>query len=138
MTTFNQILELDDDDTHEFSKEMVWAFFAQAETTFEEMDTALAEKDLTKLSHLGHFLKGSASALGIHKVQATCEKMQHYGELRDEEVHEDITAKDALERIKVLIVDGKAEYEEAERWLKKFYNVEGAEENEKKEEEKKP
>jgi hypothetical protein len=41
MDTFGQILELDEDDTHDFSKEMVDAFFSQASTTFEDMDKAL-------------------------------------------------------------------------------------------------
>lgn len=40
---------------------------------------------LAELSSLGHFLKGSSAALGIIKVQASCEKMQHYGNKRDEE-----------------------------------------------------
>jgi len=38
---FRQILELDEDDTHEFSREMTFAFFSQAETTFNDMDLAL-------------------------------------------------------------------------------------------------
>jgi len=40
--TFNQILEMDDDeDDREFSKEIVYGFFEQAEATFEKMDDAL-------------------------------------------------------------------------------------------------
>lgn len=41
MTIFNQILELDEDETHDFSKGMTTAYFAQAEQTFEDMDNAL-------------------------------------------------------------------------------------------------
>lgn len=42
MDTFNQILELDEDeDTRDFSQPMVWAYFEQAETTFENMKTSL-------------------------------------------------------------------------------------------------
>ena len=39
--TFNQILDLDEDDSHDFSKGMAWAFFTQAESTFQDMDLAL-------------------------------------------------------------------------------------------------
>ena len=39
--TFNQILELDEDDTFDFSTEMVIQYFQQATTTFEEMQSAL-------------------------------------------------------------------------------------------------
>lgn len=47
MDTFNQILELDeDDDTHDFSQPMVWAYFEQAEKTFEDMKSALSVTSL--------------------------------------------------------------------------------------------
>ncbi|KAJ7644321.1 histidine-phosphotransfer domain HPT domain-containing protein [Roridomyces roridus] len=118
---FNQILELDDGDTYDFSKEMVEAYFSQAPTTFESMNEALTEKDHTKLSELGHFLKGSSAALGISKVQSACEKIQHYGELRDEEAKKDITPDDALSRIELLITEANTEYALAEKWLRKYY-----------------
>lgn len=41
METFEQILELDDGDSREFSHEMVKAYFVQAQSTFEEMEAAL-------------------------------------------------------------------------------------------------
>jgi len=48
MDIFNQILELDDEDedggdSHEFSRTMIFAYFAQATKTFKEMDQALCE-----------------------------------------------------------------------------------------------
>ncbi|KAJ6557248.1 histidine-phosphotransfer domain, HPT domain-containing protein [Mycena vulgaris] len=121
MDIFGQILELDDEDTHDFSKEMVVAYFSQASTTFDDMDKALADKKLPELSALGHFLKGSSAALGISKVQAACEKMQHYGELRDEDAGTDLQPAAALAKIDALLVVVKAEYADAEKWLKKWY-----------------
>ncbi|KAJ7164677.1 histidine-phosphotransfer domain HPT domain-containing protein [Mycena crocata] len=118
---FEQILELDEEDTHDFSKEMVTAYFSQAGSTFDKMDTAFAAKDLPELSALGHFLKGSSAALGISKVQATCEKMQHYGELRDEDADKDLAADEALALIDTLLGDVKQEYADAERWLRQWY-----------------
>lgn len=41
METFRQILDLDEDDTHEFSAGMAWAYFDQAASTFREMTDAL-------------------------------------------------------------------------------------------------
>ncbi|CAG8796610.1 18767_t:CDS:2, partial [Dentiscutata erythropus] len=38
--TFDQLLEMDDDDDHNFSKSIVWHYFEQAESTFSEMDQA--------------------------------------------------------------------------------------------------
>lgn len=39
--TFEQILEMDDDDDKDFSKGIVYGFFEQAEATFQKMETAL-------------------------------------------------------------------------------------------------
>ncbi|ORY33703.1 signal transduction histidine kinase [Naematelia encephala] len=126
---FNQIRDMDGDDEdegaegggHEFSKGIVWGFFEQAESTFEQMEEAIAAKDLPKLSGLGHFLKGSSAALGIIRVQASCEKMQHYGHLRDEEAGEPLKADEALKRIKELLEKCKADYEDAKKWMEELY-----------------
>jgi osomolarity two-component system phosphorelay intermediate protein YPD1 len=80
-----------------------------------------ASKDLAKLSSLGHFLKGSSAALGVSKVQASCEKIQHYGQLRDEEEGKDLSRDAALDKIHQLLGQVKAEYSVAETWLKKWY-----------------
>lgn len=71
-----QILEMDDDENErEFSKGIVENYFEQAETTFLEMDEAVAKNDMDKLMRLGHFLKGSSASLGLTKVQNTCEEI---------------------------------------------------------------
>ena len=41
METFEQILELDEDDDREFSSEMVWQYFDQAEQAFKDMEENL-------------------------------------------------------------------------------------------------
>lgn len=140
MDIFNQILELDDDDTHDFSREMVEEYYTQAAQTFDDMDAALSvlmihlfshfllndpfhrtEKDLVKLSDLGHFLKGSSATLGITHVQSSCEKIQRYGQLRDEEKGIDLNDKQALDLITQLIAQVKVEYSVAEKWMKNWY-----------------
>ncbi|KAK7464653.1 Phosphorelay intermediate protein [Stygiomarasmius scandens] len=124
METFRQILDLDEDDEHEFSLEMVEAYYSQAGQTFIDMDEALEKKDLEKLSDLGHFLKGSSAALGVSKVRNSCEKIQNYGALRDNEA-QPLTEQVALERITKLLSQVKVEYKVAEAWLKKYYGKEG-------------
>jgi len=120
--TFEQILEMDDDDDRDFSKSIVFGFFEQAEQTFTKMDDALEEKDLKTLSSLGHFLKGSSATLGLTKVKDSCEKIQHYGQQKDEEGTTDEPDKElCLKRIKETLVTVKEEYEEAEKILKKFF-----------------
>ncbi|EIN12349.1 histidine-phosphotransfer domain HPT domain-containing protein [Punctularia strigosozonata HHB-11173 SS5] len=126
LEVFQQVLELDDEDDHEFSKGMVSAFFTQAALTFGDMDQAFAKKDLKRLSSLGHFLKGSSAALGVARVSATCAKIQHYGQLRDDETQAVISPETALKFIQPLLVRVREEYATAEQWLRKWYKDSGA------------
>lgn len=41
MDTFQQLLDLEEDDGYDFSIGMTQAYFSQAETTFKDMDQAL-------------------------------------------------------------------------------------------------
>jgi len=121
--TFEQILEMDDDeDEREFSRSIVFGFFEQAEQTFEKIEVALEQKDLATISSLGHFLKGSSATLGLTKVKDSCEKLQHYGQKKDaagaiDEPDEEL----CLSRIKDTLVTVKEDYAEVEKVLKKFY-----------------
>jgi len=78
--------------------------------------------DLAQLSSLGHFLKGSSATLGLTKVKDSCEKIQHYGQKKDEAgtADEPDEAK-CLGRIKETLVAVKEEYAEVEKVLKKFF-----------------
>ncbi|PSN61119.1 histidine-phosphotransfer domain, HPT domain-containing protein [Corynespora cassiicola Philippines] len=124
-STFEQILEMDEDeDEREFSKSLVYDFFTQAESTFGKMDTSLTERNLKTLSELGHFLKGSSATLGLTKVKDSCEKIQNFGQKKDETGTKDITEDEGLEKLKTTIEQAKQEFHDVEKVLKKFYNDE--------------
>ena len=80
------------------------------------------EQDLTALSSLGHFLKGSSSTLGLNTVRDSCEKIQHYGQRKDEagnpSAHDDAYFLNAIEQTTKRVRD---DYAAAERVLRKFY-----------------
>ncbi|KAF9889771.1 hypothetical protein FE257_007077 [Aspergillus nanangensis] len=121
-TTFEQILEMDDEDDRDFSHGIVFGFFDQAETTFENMETALESKNLGELSSLGHFLKGSSATLGLSKVKDACEKIQHYGAGKDESGTSDEPDEEvSLKNIKTTLEDVKRDYKEVEGYLRKFF-----------------
>ncbi|KAF4550246.1 Hpt domain-containing protein [Elsinoe fawcettii] len=123
--TFEQILEMDDDeDEREFSKSIVYDFFQQAESTFQKMDTNLEKKDLDQLSALGHFLKGSSATLGLTKVKDSCEKIQHFGAKKDESGSNEITPEVALDKLRHTIAQAKDEFRDAEKALRRFYHDE--------------
>lgn len=124
MDIFSQLLEMDDEDDREFSKSIVQNYFDQAITTFKEMDVALSTKNLTDLSTLGHFLKGSSAAVGVIKVRDSCECMQHYGKCHGEDGVSDLTEEEALEKLTVTLRDVKVQYREAAKALRAFYDEE--------------
>jgi len=120
IATFEQILEMDDGDpSKEFSRALVFGFFEQAASTFEDMDNNI---DLDQLSALGHFLKGSSATLGLFKVRDACEKIQHWGAMKDETGNNDADSKDDnLEKIKDIMPQMKKDYEAVETWLKDYF-----------------
>lgn len=76
-----------DEDEEGFALSLVETFVQQANDTFKEIEellgegSAKTEENLKKLSALGHYLKGSAAALGLQKVQNECERIQNYGKM---------------------------------------------------------
>uniref|UniRef100_A0A093V8G0 Multistep phosphorelay regulator 1 n=1 Tax=Talaromyces marneffei PM1 TaxID=1077442 RepID=A0A093V8G0_TALMA len=123
-TTFEQILEMDDDEEErDFSKGIVFGFFEQAEATFEKMEKALAKNDFDDLSQLGHFLKGSSATLGLTKVKDACEKIQHCKEdLPDEK--EASEREKAIEGIKKTLKEVQVDYKEVANILRRFFGEE--------------
>ncbi|KAI9775830.1 MAG: hypothetical protein M1839_000881 [Geoglossum umbratile] len=115
---------MDDDEEREFSRSIVYGFFEQAVATFKKMDDGLTSRDLTQLSSLGHFLKGSSATLGLTKVKDSCERIQHYGAKSDDTKTKDEPDDDArLRSIKETLAQVQEEYSEVENVLKKFYEA---------------
>ncbi|TPX10980.1 uncharacterized protein E0L32_008017 [Thyridium curvatum] len=125
MSTFSQILEMDEDENErEFSKPLVFGFFEQAEETFEKMDKALEEKNLNELSALGHFLKGSSATLGFNKVRDSCQVIQQYGHRLNVDGTPETDEAVCLRRITDALKTVKVDFEEVQKSLKKFFGGE--------------
>ncbi|KAK4870271.1 hypothetical protein LT330_005325 [Penicillium expansum] len=136
-STFEQILEMDDDEEdRDFSKSIVYGFFDQAEVTFKKIQTQIDNKNLDELSALGHFLKGSSATLGLIKVKDGCEKIQNFGAHKDETGLIDQPDTDVcLKAIKKTLDEVKVEYRKVEKLLRRYYGEEVKDEEEKPEEE---
>lgn len=62
----------------------------------------------------------------MKKVKATCEKIQNIGNRQDDEGSSaTLDPQEAIKRIRKLLPQVKAEYNEAEDYLKAFYNTDG-------------
>ncbi|KAI9824545.1 MAG: hypothetical protein M1832_001634 [Thelocarpon impressellum] len=123
--TFEQILEMDEDDGgREFSRGIVYGFFEQAESTFNKMKENLERRDLAQLSSLGHFLKGSSATLGLTKVKDGCEKIQWYGLHKDGDgAHDEPSDDVCLDRIRATLSQVEEDYGEAEKVLREYYDA---------------
>lgn len=82
--TFRQILEMDEGDSHEFSKSIVYGHLQQSPMTLDKMNEAIKAKDLRELSSLGRFLEGSSKTLGFTLMKDECEKIKNWDGHRDE------------------------------------------------------
>ncbi|CAN8103771.1 unnamed protein product [Discula destructiva] len=126
--TFSQILEMDEDETErEFSKPLVFNFFEQAEETFDKMDKALEEKDLSELSSLGHFLKGSSATLGFNKVRDSCQIIQQYGHKQTVDGTDEPDEEVCLKKIKDAVEAVKVDFADLEKELRVFFGTESTE-----------
>ena len=141
-TTFEQLLEMDDDDDREFSKGIVWNYFDQVKNSFAPIEEGMyisfipvftdeysRKRDFHSLSSLGHFLKGSSAAVGLIKLKASCEKIQNFGNKLDETGNSPISGDDALAKIADVLVVTKKDFRDAETWLKRFYGEDSGEDN---------
>lgn len=75
---FSELVAMDEDEEG-FSKSLFATFVEQFDDTVTEIEKNLEDKNLDKLSSLGHYLKGSAAALGLIKISTECERIQNYG-----------------------------------------------------------
>lgn len=77
-SVFSELVAMDEDEEG-FSKSLFQTFVEQVKETVQEIDANIESKNLEKLSSLGHYLKGSAAALGLESISAQCERIQNYG-----------------------------------------------------------
>ncbi|KAJ5959207.1 uncharacterized protein N7479_006357 [Penicillium vulpinum] len=135
-STFEQILEMDDDEEdRDFSRSIVYGFFDQAENTFKKIQKEIDDKNLDELSALGHFLKGSSATLGLIKVKDGCEKIQHFGANKDETgLIDEPDSEVCLKAIKKTLDEVKVAYRKVEKLLRRYYGEEVKDEEEKPEE----
>lgn len=75
---FSQLLEMDDNDDHDFSKSLVIDYFVQVDESMEKFETLMKNKQFHDVAALGHYLKGSSAGIGALHIREICESIQHY------------------------------------------------------------
>lgn len=119
----NEIVSMDEDDP-DFSKNLIIQFLDQAQTTFDQIEQELnTSQDLTQLSSLGHFLKGSSAALGLQRIAWACERIQNYGRKREGSLASQQDNAHYLSLIAETLQLARQEFGLAKQELSKFYNT---------------
>ena len=75
---FSQLLAMDDEDTPEFSKEILVQYFDQVQDTLAEMRQAMDRNDYKTVGKLGHHIKGSSAGVGAMVVREIADNIQYY------------------------------------------------------------
>lgn len=78
-SVFSEVLAIDEDEEG-FSKSLFTNFVDQVKETFQKIESNLNSTNFETISSLGHYIKGSAAALGLEKVSYQCERIQNYGQ----------------------------------------------------------
>ncbi|ODV85743.1 hypothetical protein CANARDRAFT_7115 [[Candida] arabinofermentans NRRL YB-2248] len=133
-TIFQELLMMDEDEEG-FALSLVQTFVEQAIGIFKDIDTLLhapieekTQDNLKKLSSMGHYLKGSAAALGLQKVQFECERLQNYGNMISFDDFEPATKAQTVEEwyacIEEVFSNVLESYSQSKQLLADFFNAE--------------
>ena len=77
--------------------------------------------NLSEAGKLGHFLKGSSAAIGVIRVRDSCEKIQHWGALKDPITAAPVAAEEAEKLITSHLKEARAGFSEAKQLLKRVH-----------------
>lgn len=124
---FSELIAMDEDEEG-FSEGLFQTFVDQFEDTFKELDENMKEGNLEKISSLGHYLKGSAAALGLTKIAEQCERIQNYGHkdnFDDFEVDEQKDGNDKwLAFIKDALQKARVDFDASRKALNQYFDDE--------------
>lgn len=79
------------------------------------------ERDLSELSSLGHFLKGSSATLGFNKVRDSCQIIQQYGHKQTVDGTDEPDEEICLSKIKDAVEAVKVDFADVEKELRVFF-----------------
>lgn len=85
------------------------------------------EKNLSELSSLGHFLKGSSATLGFNKVRDSCQIIQQYGHKQTVDGTDEPDEEVCLKKIKDAVEAVKVDFADLEKELRTFFGGESVE-----------
>lgn len=112
---FNQLLDIEEDDSKDFTRGLVQDFFQQVDESIVEFKELLDDSKVIEAGKLGHYLKGSSAMIGVTKVKDVCEDIQMWQQKVG-------TTKDAVDYIRGKVELLKIEIERVKPELYKRVN----------------
>ncbi|KAL4730864.1 Phosphorelay intermediate protein [Fusarium chlamydosporum] len=95
MFPLDQILEMDDEGSHDFTVSICEDFCDQAEDGIAALERA---RQISDIGALGNHLDGLAASVGAIRVRDTAQKLKHLGSGKDENNKEVLMRDQALSR----------------------------------------
>ena len=112
---FNQLLDIEEDDSKDFTRGLVQDFFQQVDESIVQFKELLDDSKVIEAGKLGHYLKGSSAMIGVTKVKDVCEDIQMWQQKVG-------TTKDAVDYIREKVELLKIEIERVKPELYKRVN----------------
>jgi osomolarity two-component system phosphorelay intermediate protein YPD1 len=88
------------------------------------VSTNRGDNDLSTLSSLGHFLKGSAATLGFNKIRDSCQVIQQYGHKLNVDGTSEPDEKVCLKKISEALKTAEVDTTELEKIMNGFFKKE--------------
>ncbi|KAF8492832.1 hypothetical protein F5888DRAFT_1636970 [Russula emetica] len=117
---FQGIVDLNDMDSTDFSTQMVNTYLAVATSTLADMDRAVGNKDISKLSLLAVSLQDTSDAIGVTEVRQSCSRLREVIRVWNETERRAVGAGSSIDGIIAEHGQLKSDFGLAKSWLTRY------------------
>ncbi|KAF8481578.1 hypothetical protein DFH94DRAFT_691219 [Russula ochroleuca] len=117
---FQGIVDLNDIDSTDFSTQMVHTYLAVATSTLADMDRAVGNKDISKLSLLAVSLQDTSDAIGVTEVRRSSSRLREVIRLWSEAERKAGGAAASMDGILAAHGRLKSDFALAKSWLTRY------------------
>jgi len=117
---FQGVIDLNDTDSTDFSTQMVNTYLAVAISTLADMDRAVGNKDISKLSLLAVSLQDTSDAMGVTEVRQSCSRLREVIRVWSETERNAGGAGASIDGIIAVHGGLKGDFELAKSWLTRY------------------
>ncbi|KAN0118072.1 hypothetical protein V8E52_005659 [Russula decolorans] len=117
---FQGVVDLNDTDSTDFATQMVNTYLAVATSTLADMDRAVGNKDISKLSLLAVSLQDTSDAIGVTEVRQSCSRLREAIRVWNETERKAGGAGASIDGIIAVLGRLKSDFGLAKSWLTRY------------------